>query len=512
MNINKLLIAFSTILIANIFIVDAQSLSAYVIDSISQQPIPYATVQFKEKGVITNEDGNFNFILNETITESDSLIISSMGYETLSKPISEFTANRILLTPKAIELREVIVSNKNYTAREIMELVEDNLEKNYRNDLTKKRLFHRVSNFDRWTKSDFKVKKSSIDVLNQLFLDSIIATVPKNNSFYSEIVGDLYGNYTTELQKLDLLKASKLFDKSKQLDAEKLEERFNEILKDNVKPGSYFKIKSGLFGTKIDAEEISELLEEEIDSTNIVVVNEELEKKKKDKEEQQKNYANWKRNNLGELFHGLPTQEDSDLNFITKSRKYDFSLKEFTFLGNDPVYVISFNPIGSADFEGTMYINADDFALLQVDYTNVKPVKKFNLLGISANKYLSKGKIIYTKGANGYYGLRYYESEIGVRFGIRRPLKIIEKNKIVKGRNKQNELSGDMDFVFINVEKNEMIVFESENISQATFDAFIENNAISPTYMPKYDPEFWKGYAIMEPNTAIKEFTSTSSE
>jgi hypothetical protein len=30
--------------------------------------------------------------------------------------------------------------------------------------------------------------------------------------------------------------------------------------------------------------------------------------------------------------------------------------------------------------------------------------------------------------------------------------------------------------------------------------------------MPKYDPEFWKGYAIMEPNTAIKEFTSASSE
>ena len=69
-----------------------------------------------------------------------------------------------------------------------------------------------------------------------------------------------------------------------------------------------------------------------------------------------------------------------------------------------------------------------------------------------------------------------------------------------------------MDFVFNNVVKNEVIIFESESISQATFDAFTENNAISPMYMPKYDPEFWKGYAIMEPNTAIKEFTSTSSE
>ena len=91
MHINKLLFAFLTILIASIYTTNAQSLSAFVIDSVSQQPIPYATVQLKEKGVITNEEGNFNFILNETIKETDSLIISSMGYETLTKPISEFT-------------------------------------------------------------------------------------------------------------------------------------------------------------------------------------------------------------------------------------------------------------------------------------------------------------------------------------------------------------------------------------------------------------------------------------
>ena len=69
-----------------------------------------------------------------------------------------------------------------------------------------------------------------------------------------------------------------------------------------------------------------------------------------------------------------------------------------------------------------------------------------------------------------------------------------------------------MDFVFINVEKNEMIVFETENISQATFDNFTENNVVLPTYLPKYDPTFWEGYAIMEPNTAIKEFKSVSSK
>jgi hypothetical protein len=494
MNKKPTLLLLFTFFVFTIYNTSAQNLSANVLDSITQQPIPYATVQLKEKGVITNEEGNFNFILNETIQESDSLIISSMGYETLAKPISEFTSTKILLRPKAIELREVIVSNKNYTADEIIDFVVDNLDKNYKTDLSKKRLFHRSSNFDRWTKSDFKVKKSSIDILNQQFLDSVIITVPKDNSYYSEIVGDLYGNPHEELLKLDLLKASKLFDKSKELDAEKLEEKFNEILRENVKEGSYF----------------SEFLEEDVDSTDVAAANEQLEKKKKDKEQQQKNYANWKKSQLNNIFSNLPTQEDNDLNFIVKSRKYDYTLQEFTYLGNDAVYVISFKPSGSADFEGTLYINADDFAVLQIDYSNVKPVKKFSLLGISTNTYLSKGKIIYQKDAFDHYGLRYYESEIGERIGVRRPLKIIEKNKIVKGKNKQNELSGDMDFVFINVVKNELIVFESDQIDQATYDDFTENNAVSPTYMPKYDPTFWEGYAIMEPNTAIKEFKSTT--
>lgn len=512
MKLNKLLSLFLLFTVFFTFNLQSQNLSAKILDSTNRSPVPYATVLLNKKGVITNEDGQFNFPLDEKIQPTDTLFISCIGYESLAKPISEFTETVIYLSAKAIELREVIVSNKNYSADEIMDLVDDNLEKNYTNSLTKKRFFHRESRFDRWTRSNFFVKKSSIDILNQQFLDSVIETVPKNNSYYSEIVGDLYGDYSVETQKLDLLKASKLFDKSKELDFEKLEEKFNEILRNNTKSGSYFKIKSGLFGTKIDADEVDQLFGEPVDSTDVAAVNKQLEEKKKNKEQEQKNYANWKRNHLGEILNSLPMQPKSDFNFITKSRKYEFTLNEFTYLGNDAVYVIAFKPSGSADYEGMLYVNADDFALLQIDFTNVKPVEKFNLLGVSSNKYLSKGKIIFSKGSNGFYGLRYFESETGSRIGLKRPLKIIEKNKIVKGRNKQNELSGDMDFVFINIEKNELIVFESENIDQATFDRFTENNAVSPTYMPKYDPEFWEGYTIMAPNTAIQEFNSSALE
>ena len=60
----------------------------------------------------------------------------------------------------------------------------------------------------------------------------------------------------------------------------------------------------------------------------------------------------------------------------------------------------------------------------------------------------------------------------------------------------------------IGTNKRELIVFDSKPISKSTYEAFKEKNDILPTYMPNYNPEFWQGYSIIEPNKAIREFTS----
>ena len=490
-----------------LYTINAQSISSRILDSVTQLPVPYVTVQWADKiGAISNEEGRFSLQLKENAQETDSLFISCMGYESIAKQLSEFDQAIIYIKPKAIELSEVIVSNKQYTAKEIIELVKENLAENYAQNFTKKRLFFRKSSFQRMNKADYTLKKSTIEALNKKFLDSVLRTVPKANSFYTEVLGDLYGNYDPEKQKLNLIKASELYDKSMELDFEKLEEKFNEIIKANVKTDSYFKIKSGLFGTKIDSEEI---FETEVDSTDVEALNKELAKTKKNEEERKKNFVRYRRKALGDIFNSLPITDDPSLNFLSKSNRYEFELQEFTYLGNEAVYVIDFKPKRSADYRGTLYINSDDFALIRVDYQNVKSIKTFKLLGISLNVYLKKGKVIFSKGNDDYYGLRYFESETRSRMGIKRPLKIIEKNRHVKGRNKQNELSGKVDLAFTNIEKNEVVVFETENLSAVSFEAFTENNDILPTYMPSYDPEFWKGYNIIEPNVAIKEFTAT---
>ncbi|NJB71723.1 hypothetical protein GGR42_002185 [Saonia flava] len=480
-----------------------QTISSKIIDSATQKPVPYATVQLKNKGVITNEEGRFTFLLENGATETDSLFISCIGYETIKKPLREFTENAIQLRPKEIELNEVIVSNKEFTAEEIIDLVKENLDKNYSSNYTKKRLFFRKSSFQNMNKTDYTLKKSTIEALNKKFLDSVISTVPKSNSYYTEVLGDLYGNFNKEKQKLDLIKASELYDKSMEMDFEKLEEKFNDIIKKNVKTDSYFKVKSGLFGTKLDADE---LFEGDVDSTDVEAVNKELEQTKKWEEERKKNFAKYRRGALGDIFNSLPIREDSHLNFLSKSNRYEFVLKDFTYLGKDAVYVVDFEPKRSEDYKGTLYINVDDFALIRADYENVKSVKTFRLLGISLNAYLSRGKIIFSKDDDNQYGLRFFESETGNRMGIKRPLKIIEKNKHVKGRRKQNELSADIDLVFSSIDKNEIVVFETEGVSNENFESFKEDNNMLPTYMPSYDPTFWEGHNIIEPNQAIKGF------
>jgi len=506
---NKIILWIIATIISVLFTsVQSQSLSSRILDSVTQEPIPYVTVQLKKRGVITNEEGRFSFLVDDNISETDSLFISCIGYASIGKPLHEFSENIIYLSPKAIELNPVIVTNKNYSAEEIIDLVKDNLKGNYNTDLSKKRIFLRDSYFQDFSKTDYTFLKSTIKELNKKFLDSVLQTLPKKSSYYTEILCDLYVNNEDDSQKMNLIKASELYDKSKEIDYTKLEEKFNEIIKSNIKRDSYFKIKSGLFGTKIDGEDFDEIFESEMDSTDATALKKELDEKKKNEEERKTNFAKYRKRAIVGMMESLFFKEDSHLNFIAKSRKYIFSITDFTYMGEDAVYILDFEPKGSADYKGRLFINADDFAIIRLDYENVKPLKKFNLLGISMNQYLGKGKMIFNKSANDKYDLRYLEQEDGTRVGIRRPLKIIEKNKHVKGRNKQNELSVKLDMATVGVNKHEIIVFNTEPLSKTAYEAFTENNTVLPTYMPSYNPEFWKGYTIMEPNLAIREFTS----
>ena len=472
---------------------NAQSFSAKVIDQDTKEPISYATIETgRYQGMVSNEEGEFTFLLENVKQPQDSIYISYMGYETKGLVFEENEGITIALLPRLYELKEVFLTTELLTIKEIIERVKDNLGKNYASILAKKKIFFRQSDIGNIKKMDFGFKKSTIEELNKKLLDSITKILPKKSSYYKEVVAELYGDYNN--YKLNINKAAELYDKNNDISAEGMGKKLEVIFNENIKKDSYLKIKSGFFSTK---KQVDSILQENEEAKAA------LEKKKK---EGTLKFQEQISNQIANLYEQLFFQEDSKIDVLDKSSRYNFTLDNYTVINEMTVYILKFTPKGGKDFKGTMYVNTQDFAIVRLDFENVKPISKFGLLGITYRNDVYKGKMLFDKDENGTYSPRFIELLDGSYMGLDRPLKIIEKNKNVKGRRKQNELSLKLDIQGNQLQKKELVVFESENMTQSSFDLIEEKKLIKATYLSKYDPKFWQDYSIMEPNEAIESF------
>ena len=481
------------VVLAGVSTSKAQTISSKVVDAKTGEAIPYATVQYGEnRGIITNDEGEFSLYLKSQ-TAPDSLYISCMGYEKTAISAEKALDSIITIDPKPIELSEVYLFDEELDVDEIIARAKENLTKNYSQDPIRQRLFFRKSSLDRIRKFDVEFKESTIEEFNKPFLDSVLSVLPKGNAYYTESLCDFYKEGDSSRLKIE--KAAELYDKDNEVSVEAIGKRMEDIFRANVKPDSYLKIKSGIFGTKV---QVDSILEES---------NEAAELEEEFKEEDKSDFHSHKRGQLNDLYANLFYQEDPKLNVFRKSNKYRFSLKGYTSIDEQGVYVIDFVPKGGADFNGTLYINLEDFAVMRLDYSNVKSLRRIKLLGFHYEETVYQGTTIFSKNENGRYDLRFINRIEGRYMGVDRPLKVIEKNKNVKGRRKQNELSLNIDMVNLNTEKFELVVYESDIISTNDFASVKENEDVKATYLSRYDPEFWNGYNIMEPNQAIREFT-----
>lgn len=489
----KFILALLTVLCASF--VSAQSYTATVQDATTKTPIPFATIQYGEhSGTITNEDGIFTLREEEILKIKDSVRITSMGYEEKSIWMPSHRDTIIYLASKAFELKGVFLSSNPLSVEQIIDSVNANLTKNYEaSSLSRKRVFFRKSSLSAMNKVDFDFKKSTIAEFNKKFLDSVVDLVPRNSEYYQEMAGDIYGSYSDN--KLVIDKGAILYDKSKDISMDGISETVERVFKEKVKPDSYFKIKSGLFSTKV-----------QVDS--ILQANEDAEKVAEKVTEDENEWTFTKQMNLqvAAIYKELLFNEDSKLDMLRKSNRYDFTQEDYTYINNEPVYIIHFEPKWKKDFKGTLYINTEDFAIVRADFENVRPLFKVGLLGIRYGENVYTGTMLFQKGDTGVYSPKYVNLNRGSYFGVDRPLKIIEKNKHVKGRRKQNELSFNIDVAGTQVDKYELVVFNTATISGDTYKNTLENKDVDATYLPKYDPDFWKGYTIMEPNAAIQAF------
>jgi hypothetical protein len=98
----------------------------------NRETLPYASIFIKNKaiGTISNIDGNFAITLPRRFSD-DSLFFSFLGYQTVTRKISDLVpdGNVISMKPQTIELKEVVI--RNYKAADLIRKTIENIPQNY---------------------------------------------------------------------------------------------------------------------------------------------------------------------------------------------------------------------------------------------------------------------------------------------------------------------------------------------------------------------------------------------
>jgi hypothetical protein len=495
-----LVTVFFSLLMGSIY---CQEISGTVIDSLNKQPIPFAAITSNfNNNAITNEEGKFKIYKDSSFTIEDSIFISSIGFASKAISCVDFKGGEITLSVEAIELESVEVRNREkLDVREIIENVKNSAATNFNFEYKSKKIFWRETIIGETKEIDLEIKKSSINEFDQLFMDSIVSTIPKKSNYYIEVLSEFKGNRNREKQRINVVKSARLLNKENQISLDLIENKIQPIVELRIKPDSYFKFKSGIFPIDI---ELNGVDLRKVDSTDVLSI----EKKDEKKLEEKKEFNSTNRNFIKYMssFIDLKTKK-LNIHVFNKSKWYDFKLIELSYLGYEPVYVIDYFPNSSkAKYKGRLYIHADDFALIRYDYQSIKPLRDFSLFGISLKVQNRHGIRIFKRNLNNKYDLYFSENYYENSFGLDRPLKIIEKNKNVRGRRKQNELRMDILFSGSSSTKTEYIVLSNQELNQIDYNSFKEVQSDTPFELNEYDPNFWNGYNIIEPSQIVKDF------
>ena len=465
--------------------INSQSLNVQIIDSATTQPIPYTNIYFSNNnGLISDDNGNFELIKSQ-LSQNDSMYISILGYKKSSFLIKDFNDTIIQLIQTPIKLSDVFLTNKKLNSDEIISKVVENINKNYEKEFTKNKIY--LSRKSNVTTEKFIINKfkSSVPEINKTLIDSLLANLAKENNSGLETLAYYYRSFDDEFnKKIKIIKSRETFNKEGEV-LESINKKMEEVFKKELKPDSYFKIKSGIFGGDLEIEGL-----EEVDSTNVESLKKFEEKEIKEKDD----FAQGQIWVINRIYNFLFFEKGTAMDFILKPNKYNFSVPNLNLLGDDLVYQIEATPKGRSKYSATLYINPNDFALVRIDFRNIKTVYKIKLLGVFVDIYLREGKMILSKFDNEKYGLSFAKINFGQRTGFDRPIKLIEKNKNVKGRRKQNEISFRMDLITDVKTTTELQVFDSKKITKEMFEKVDSKNEIMPEYLDEFTTNFWEEF------------------
>ena len=471
----------------------SQTLTSQILDAETQLPVPYATVQTSDyNGVMTNDEGVFNIVAEGLSEKKDSITISSLGYKTLKIPYKKNLPPTLKLSPDIYEVIPVLLTNRNMSAEDIMDMVKENKDQNYSFDYQKSSVFIRQSGNGNMKKFKFTLNESTIDNINQKLLDQTFGNVRKKYVYLNESLADVVIKNHSE-SKLMLQKSLSIQSKEELASGKKMQEDFMKIMNDNFKSDSQLILKTGII--RLDKTE-------SIDSIN-KVMDKESNAPQSDKN---KNFSEYKTRSVNNAMTQLFLNKKSDVDFLNKPGRYNFVKNGFANYEGDWLYIIDFEPDGSSGkYKGKLYIDAFSFAIVKAEFWGANEIfdKRFNMLGIKANALTYKSTVIFKK-ENEKYILKYLMRESSQEAAIDRPLTVVEKNENVKGKKRINKVEVQMDMHVINLDRIELVFDQNQISSAGVFENLKPNTEFESTQLFQYDPNFWNGYNIITPEKAIQ--------
>jgi hypothetical protein len=478
------------LLISTCFSAYSQAVSGFIIDKVTREAVPYATIQLgPETGTIANEEGGFSMVLPSQA--QDSLLISSMGYE--QKRISFPVDSReiiIYLNPSTIELDEVLLRNRQPTAEEIIREVRAAYPINYVWSDQKYQIFFRGTSYLELDDLSASIEKASGISKQQVnraskSLDSLGKAIVESRLMeFRDYSGKVLIKDKDSL-KVDIDRATKLIDSKKDFSMDGVQRKARNIVLQYLDTTMTYKLKTGLF--KIE-DSLAFDREDFVQDNKTEFSKEEI------------------RSSVLQTFRVSQWHENSFLDKILQLDAYRFTLVGASYFQGTPIYVLSFSPRrGSSKYAGRVYVSAHDFAVLKADYAydQGKRGRKFNmklLLGIKYIEKTNRGTIIYKAKENGRYRPYYITRETGNYIYLHRPFKFIENSR------KKDKVLFDFSLEGEGREKQELLILGDSPLEIGEYSRFTESDKVPYTLLKQFEPSIWEDRQIIQPLEEMKNF------
>ena len=425
------------------------------------------------------------------------LTLATFGWSQKSASPLILETDTLDLGQKPILLNEVIVGNSNLSALELVMESKKVMMSSIKFEDQELTYFLRHSELNQ-VDLNLDLKESTIEQIDPNFINQITQSVPKQSSLHTEALYKLTQNDSLG-ESVRLLRGFELEEESSKIDAEDIAEFFIEKIEESLSKGNYFKVKSGIFGGKIEEDDIdlNNLSKKKDSLTSDTIVRRE--------KHVEASAAGYQR--LKELKKYQPDESDPIITVYEKPKRFDFQIINYTLFKEQWVHVVAFKEKSKAQFYGELWISEQDKALLQFKFINTKPLKSIKLMGFEYSEPRVQGQFLYKKFNDGNYRHYFGRLEEDTKVSVNRPLSFIEKKKALIGGRKVNRVDLDISFGLSQTEEYTYILAEghTEEIDNESFDTLEE--------LDSYPTNYWKdGKFKVAPSEAMKNFRKTIQE